>query len=93
MPVEHLGVPVRVKNTFIDVEESPKESLWAAETSRRARSMPPPPMLETEDEEATNSSANTEEDEVSSPLSFAGTRYSASWTEFNHVQPSHLTVI
>ena len=69
----------QVKNTFIDVEESPKEgTLFSADTARRARSMPPPPMLDTDEEDDSHDSTPVDDDEVSSPTSLLGTHYSES---------------
>jgi len=80
MPQFDGGFPrsFQVKNTFIDVEESPKEgTLFSADTARRARSMPPPPMLDT-DEEDDSHDGTPVDDEVSSPTSLLGTHYSES---------------
>lgn len=87
-----LHAPVRVKNTFIDVEESPKEGTWGPETSRRCRSMPPPPMLDTPSEDEDDSNSTPADDEVSSPLSVEKTHYSESPrpTQDRHLFPSRL---
>lgn len=82
-PSPSLQGPVRsfqVKNTFIDVEDSPKEGTWGPETSRRCRSMPPPPMLDTPSED--DDTNTTPDDEVSSPLSVEKTHYSAARRRF-----------
>lgn len=78
MPQFDGGRSFQVKNTFIDVEESPKEgTLFSADTARRARSMPPPPMLDA-DEEDDSHDGTPVDDEVSSPTSLLGTHYSES---------------
>ena len=82
-----LQGPVRsfqVKNTFIDVEDSPKEGTWGPETSRRCRSMPPPPMLDTPSEDD-DTNTTPADDEVSSPLSVGKTHYSAARMRFTDV--------
>ena len=66
MPQFEGGRAVKVKNTFIDVEESPKET-----DKRRSRSMPPPIFTEGEEEEESETL-----DQVSSPVSLHGTHYS-----------------
>lgn len=67
MPQFEGGRAVKVKNTFIDVEESPKET-----DKRRSRSMPPPIFTEECEEEEESETL----DQVSSPVSLHGTHYS-----------------
>ena len=93
-PSPSLQGPVRsfqVKNTFIDVEDSPKEGTWGPETSRRCRSMPPPPMLDTPSED--DDTNTTPDDEVSSPLSVEKTHYSAARRRFTDVVTIHKCLI
>ena len=87
MPQFDGGRSFQVKNTFIDVEESPKEgTLFSADTARRARSMPPPPMLDA-DEEDDSHDGTPVDDEVSSPTSLLGTHYSESGMQKNVSNP------